>query len=67
MSLFNLDFGGSWAYDGLVKIDSKVKAETKELVINAKELDIQKAEVFAKDGKCEWMLLAYCRRHVLIQ
>ncbi|KIX08936.1 uncharacterized protein Z518_00014 [Rhinocladiella mackenziei CBS 650.93] len=50
LSLFNLEFGGCWSYDGLVKIESKVKDETNELVINAKELDIKGAEVLSKDG-----------------
>ena len=52
LSLFNLEFGGDWSYDGLVKIDSKVKQSTKELVINTKELEITGAEVLGKDGGC---------------
>ena len=52
LSLFNLEFGGEWSYDGLVKIDSKVRASTKEFVINTKELEITGAEVLGKDGGC---------------
>lgn len=52
LSLFNLEFGGNWSYDGLVKIESKVKSDTKELVINSKELEITGAEVLSKDGGC---------------
>ncbi|KAJ4502159.1 hypothetical protein HRR81_004501 [Exophiala dermatitidis] len=50
LSLFNLELGGHWSYDGVVKIDSKVKHETQELVINSKELEINGADVFGKDG-----------------
>ncbi|KAJ4657494.1 hypothetical protein HRR90_002732 [Exophiala dermatitidis] len=52
LSLFNLELGGHWSYDGVVKIDSKVKHETQELVINSKELEINGADVFGKDGGC---------------
>ena len=50
LSLYNLEFGGSWAYDGLVKIDSKVKSSTQEVVLNVKELDVVSAEVLDRDG-----------------
>ncbi|KAK5462404.1 hypothetical protein LTS15_002116 [Exophiala xenobiotica] len=50
LSLFNLEFGGTWSYDGLVKIASKVKQATNELVINTNELDIKGAEVLGQDG-----------------
>jgi len=49
LSLFNLEFGGSWAYEGLVKIESKVKEDTQELVLNTKELEIKSAEVVGKN------------------
>jgi aminopeptidase N len=54
LSLFNLEFGGGWTYDGLVKINSKVKSDTQELVINTKELEITKVNVLGKDGSCKW-------------
>ena len=52
LSLFNLEFGGKWGYSGLVKIDAKVSEAAEEVVINAKELEIQSAEVFSGDGNC---------------
>ncbi|EXJ93649.1 glutamyl aminopeptidase [Capronia coronata CBS 617.96] len=48
LSLFNLELGGNWSYDGLVKIESKVKSDTQELVINTKELEIKDAQVLSK-------------------
>ncbi len=54
LSLFNLEFGGKWSYDGLVKIASKVKQATNELVINTNELDIKGAEVLGQDGGGMW-------------
>ena len=50
LSLFNLEFGGEWSFDGLVKIHSKVKSDTEELVINVKELQISSVEVYGNDG-----------------
>ncbi|ETN42976.1 uncharacterized protein HMPREF1541_02134 [Cyphellophora europaea CBS 101466] len=50
LSLTNLEFGGNWGYDGLVKIDSKVNSSTDEVVVNVKEIEITGAEVFGKDG-----------------
>lgn len=50
LSLSNLEFGGNWSYDGLVKITSKVKQATKEVVVNVKELEIKGAEVLGQDG-----------------
>jgi hypothetical protein len=54
LSLFNLEFVGTWSYDGLVKIASKVKQATNELVINTNELDIKGAEVLGQDGGGMW-------------
>ncbi|EER40511.1 aminopeptidase [Histoplasma capsulatum H143] len=50
LSLFNLKFGPSWAYEGQVKIDIKVSRETSELVLNAKELTVNNAEIFSPAG-----------------
>ncbi|EPS34157.1 hypothetical protein PDE_09121 [Penicillium oxalicum 114-2] len=50
VSLYDLQFGGSWGYKGIVKIDSKITRATKEVVLNTKEIEVQSAEVFGKDG-----------------
>ncbi|GAT27660.1 aminopeptidase B [Aspergillus luchuensis] len=50
VSLFDLQFGGSWSYKGIVKIDSNVTRPTKSIVLNSKEIEVQDAEVFGKDG-----------------
>lgn len=50
LSLSNLEFGGKWGYDGLVKIHSNVKSSTDEVVVNVKELEVTGAEVYGKDG-----------------
>ena len=50
LSLFNLELGGSWSYEGLLKIDSKVETETDQTVLNVKELDVKSVEVLKKDG-----------------
>lgn len=50
LSLFNLKFGPSWAYEGQVKIDIKVSRETSEFVLNAKELTVNNAEISSPAG-----------------
>lgn len=52
VSLFNLELGGSWSYNGVVKIDIRVISSIKEIVLNAKEIDIQAAEIYVKNGSC---------------
>ncbi|KAF9883029.1 hypothetical protein FE257_004312 [Aspergillus nanangensis] len=49
VSLFDLQFGGSWAYNGIVKVDLKVNRSTKEIVLNSKEIEVQSAEIVNKD------------------
>ncbi|KAJ5722092.1 Alanine/arginine aminopeptidase [Penicillium malachiteum] len=50
VSLFDLQLGGSWGYKGLLKIDTKITRATKEIVLNSKEIEVQDAVVFGKDG-----------------
>ncbi|EEH16887.2 hypothetical protein PABG_06974 [Paracoccidioides brasiliensis Pb03] len=51
LSLFNLKLGSSWAYNGKVKIDTRISRPTSEIVLNAKELTVDNAEVSFADGK----------------
>lgn len=50
VSLFGLEFGGSWGYKGIVKIDTKITRPAKEISLNSKEIEVQDADIFAKDG-----------------
>ncbi|THC94378.1 hypothetical protein EYZ11_006139 [Aspergillus tanneri] len=50
VSLFDLELGGSWVYKGIVKIDAQVTSSTKEIVLNSKEIKVQNAEIFGRDG-----------------
>ncbi|KAJ5665585.1 uncharacterized protein N7477_008033 [Penicillium maclennaniae] len=50
VSLFDLQLGGSWEYNGVVKIKLKLNRPTKELVLNSKEINVKTAEVLGKDG-----------------
>jgi hypothetical protein len=47
ISLYNLELGGSWGYNGTVKIDAIVSKPTKEIVLNVKEVSVEKAEIKA--------------------
>ncbi|KAJ5908004.1 Alanine/arginine aminopeptidase [Penicillium taxi] len=50
VSLYDLQFSGSWGYKGDLKIDTKVIRTTKEIVLNSKEIEVQSAEILALDG-----------------
>ncbi|KAJ5745559.1 Alanine/arginine aminopeptidase [Penicillium odoratum] len=50
VSLFDLQLEGAWGYKGLLKIDTKITRTTKEIVLNAKDIEVQAAEVLGKDG-----------------
>lgn len=43
LSLFDLEIGGQWSYNGIVKIDAEVKKASKEIVLNSKQLELNKA------------------------
>jgi Ras-related protein Rab-1A len=51
LSLFNLQLEGSWGYNGKVTIDTKILEATSQIVLNAKAIKIQTAEITAKDGE----------------
>ncbi|KAM5441604.1 hypothetical protein MferCBS31731_003285 [Microsporum ferrugineum] len=50
VSLYDLTIGGNWGYKGTVKIDTRITRPSKEIVINVKAIDVQSAEISAKDG-----------------
>lgn len=51
ISLYDLEFGGSYSYQGTVKIDLDVKKDTREIVLNALQLKIYSAEVVTTHTK----------------
>ena len=51
ISLYDLELGGDYGYKGTVKIELDVKKSTQEIVLNAHELKIQKAEVSTEHTK----------------
>ena len=51
LSLFNLQFGGDWSYDGRLVIDAEVSKSTTELTLNSKEINIKSAQLLDKSGK----------------
>jgi aminopeptidase N len=50
LSLSNLEFGGNWTYDGLVKIQAKVNSSTSQIVLNTKFIDIKHVDVLQNDS-----------------
>ncbi|PYH42793.1 M1 family metallopeptidase [Aspergillus saccharolyticus JOP 1030-1] len=50
VSLFDLQLSGSWGYNGIVKVNGRVTRPTKEIVLNSKEIDVKKVEVYGEDG-----------------
>ena len=56
LSLFDLELGGSWTYQGKVDIDVEVKRETKDIVLNTHQLKIHGADISTAQGKTESFL-----------
>ncbi|MCJ1307303.1 hypothetical protein MMC25_000949 [Agyrium rufum] len=45
ISLYDLELGGIWSYQGLVKIEVEVKESTKSVVLNSNQLSVHKASI----------------------
>ncbi|KAG9712973.1 hypothetical protein KCU73_g16676, partial [Aureobasidium melanogenum] len=58
ISLFDLELGGSWTYQGKVDIDVEVKQETNEITLNTHQLKVQSAQISAEQGKTEGAIKA---------
>ncbi|EYE95879.1 M1 family metallopeptidase [Aspergillus ruber CBS 135680] len=50
VSLYDLQLGGSWAYNGIVKVDARITRPTQEIVLNSKEIEVQNVDIFAQNG-----------------
>ncbi|KAJ5238695.1 hypothetical protein N7468_003314 [Penicillium chermesinum] len=50
LSLFDLQTADSWGYKGLLKIDLKVTRATNEIILNSKDIQVQGADLVAKNG-----------------
>ncbi|OJJ95560.1 hypothetical protein ASPACDRAFT_82034 [Aspergillus aculeatus ATCC 16872] len=50
VSLFDLQFSDNWGYNGIVKVKARVTRPTKEIVLNSKEIEVQKVEIHGEDG-----------------
>ncbi|PYI13669.1 putative aminopeptidase [Aspergillus violaceofuscus CBS 115571] len=50
VSLFDLQFSGSWGYNGVIRVKARVTRPTKEIVLNSKEIEVQKVEIHGEDG-----------------
>jgi hypothetical protein len=57
ISLWDIEFAGDWKYRGLVKIDTRIVKATKEILLNAKELDIQRAKLWTAEAKSTYHAL----------
>jgi aminopeptidase N len=53
LSLFDLELGDNWSYQGNVKIALDVKKSVKEIVLNANQLIIHSAELSTEHTKTE--------------
>lgn len=58
ISLFDLELGGNWTYQGKVDIDVEVKQETKEITLNTHQLKVQSAQISTEQGKTEGAIKA---------
>ncbi|KAL2350438.1 peptidase family M1-domain-containing protein [Cryomyces antarcticus] len=53
ISLFDLELGGEFSYQGTVDITLDIKKETKEITLNANDLKIDRAELSTEVGKTQ--------------
>ncbi|KAF2811700.1 uncharacterized protein BDZ99DRAFT_497372 [Mytilinidion resinicola] len=53
ISLYDLELGGEWSYQGTVAIDLEIKKSTKEIVLNSLQLKIHSAELKTENTKTE--------------
>lgn len=51
ISIHDIELGGAYSYQGTVHIDLDVRKTTKEIVVNAHQLQIKEAQVFLEHGK----------------
>ncbi|KAI9668905.1 MAG: hypothetical protein M1817_005184 [Caeruleum heppii] len=53
ISLYDLELGGQYTYQGSVKIDMEIKRSSKELVLNTHELKLHTAEILTEHNKTQ--------------
>lgn len=53
ISLFDLEFGGAFGYQGAVTISSEIRKPTKEIVLNTHQLKIHEASVTTEHTKTQ--------------
>src|SRR3954463_12589554 len=69
ISIYDLEFGGAWSYQGTVSIDVNVNTSTKDVTLNSHYLKIHNAEIFfVEQGKSQWEapVLSCCNEYALI-
>ncbi|KAI9845272.1 MAG: hypothetical protein M1838_001819 [Thelocarpon superellum] len=58
ISIHDIELGGAYSYQGTVHIDLDVRKTTKEIVVNAHQLQIKEAQVFLEHGKTQQSIKA---------
>ncbi|KAF4628180.1 hypothetical protein G7Y89_g9972 [Cudoniella acicularis] len=53
ISIYNIELGGEFSFQGTVNINSKIAKATKEIVLNTHQLKIHSAEVFLEHTKTQ--------------
>ena len=53
ISLYDLEFSGAFGFQGTVKIDVQLNKPTKEITLNAYQLQVHSAKIQTKDGQCK--------------
>lgn len=64
LSLYNIELGGRFSYQGTVKIEVEVKKSTKKITLNCIDIEIFTAVISSGDGAPRMALCA--SRQVLI-
>lgn len=65
ISLYNLELSGSFSFQGTVKIKLKIKAASKQIILNAHQLSIHSAEISGTEIECELHLDCLLTTHFI--
>ena len=52
ISLYDLELGGEFSFQGTVKIEAEIKAPTTKITLNSIDIKVYSAEVSSNDASC---------------
>lgn len=53
ITLYDLELGGEFSFQGTVKIEAEIKAPTTKITLNSIDIKVHSAEVSINDASCK--------------